>query len=124
MQKVNLGQTNRPNGQVKELTNGTPIPYVSLYQISEELLSLIDEKHEINLIVLSTGTKTDVAGHLITFLMARGASRCLSSITVVARILADQQLSALFYRSRFFLKGFCDEVFSITLFRSWIFNYE
>ena len=31
---------------MKELTNGTPIPYVSLYQISEKLLSLIDKKHE------------------------------------------------------------------------------
>ena len=81
---------------VKELTNGTPILYVREGEISDELLNLIDDEHDISLLVLGADTQSETAGPLITFLMARGASRCRVPITVVPGNLTDEQLDALF----------------------------
>jgi hypothetical protein len=74
--------------------------------------------------VVGANTQPETAEPLITFLMARDVSRCRVPIKVVDGNLADKQLGLLFQLSFYFLKGFFDEVFSITLFRSWIFNYE
>ena len=81
---------------VRKLTSDTPILYVREGDISDELLSLIDEEHDISLLVLGADTKSETAGPLITFLMARGASRCRVPITVVPGNLTDEQLDALF----------------------------
>lgn len=81
---------------VKDLTSNTPILYVREGDISDELLSLIEEEHDISLLVLGANTKSETAGPLITFLMARGASRCRVPITVVPGNLTDEQLDALF----------------------------
>lgn len=80
----------------RKLTDDTPILYVREGDISDELLSLIDEEHDISLLVLGADTKSETAGPLITFLMARGASRCRVPITVVPGNLTDEQLDALF----------------------------
>ena len=80
---------------VKKLTNGTPILYVREGDIRDELLELIDQEHEISLLVLGADTQSETAGPLITFLMARGASRCRVPITVVPGNLTDEQLDAL-----------------------------
>ncbi len=55
-----------------------------------------DEEHDISLLVLGIDTKLETAGPLITFLMARGASRCRVPITFVPGNLTDEQLDALF----------------------------
>ena len=80
----------------KNLTNGTPILYVREGDIRDELLELIDQEHEISLLVLGADTQSETAGPLITFLMANGASRCRVPITVVPGNLTDEQLDALF----------------------------
>ena len=80
----------------KTLTNGTPILYVREGDIRDELLEFIDQEHEISLLVLGADTQSETAGPLITFLMARGASRCRVPITVVPGNLTDEQLDALF----------------------------
>jgi nucleotide-binding universal stress UspA family protein len=80
----------------KNLTNGTPILYVREGDIRDELLELIDQEHEISLLVLGADTRSETAGPLITFLMANGASRCRVPITVVPGNLTDEQLDALF----------------------------
>jgi len=81
---------------VKKLTNSTPILYVREGNISDELLNLIDEEHDISLLVLGADIRAETAGPLITFLMSRGASRCRVPITVVPGNLTDEQLDALF----------------------------
>ena len=81
---------------VKKLTKGTPILYVREGDIRDELLELIEQEHEISLLVLGADTQSETAGPLITFLMARGASRCRVPITVVPGNLTDEQLDALF----------------------------
>ena len=57
---------------------------------------MIYEEHEIGLNVLGADTQSDIAGPLITFLMARGVSRCRVPITVVPGNLAYEQLDSLF----------------------------
>ena len=64
--------------------------------IRDELLELIDQEHEISLLVLGADTQSETAGPLIAFLMANGASRCRVPITVVPGNLTDEQLDALF----------------------------
>jgi nucleotide-binding universal stress UspA family protein len=81
---------------VQQLTQGTPILYVREGDIKDELLALIDEEPDISLLVLGADTTSETAGPLITFLMARGASRCRVPITVVPGNLTDEQLDALF----------------------------
>jgi len=80
----------------KTLTNDTPILYVREGDIRDELLDLIDTEHDISLLVLGADTKSETAGPLITFLMAKGASRCRVPITVVPGNLTDEHLDALF----------------------------
>ena len=70
--------------------------YVREGDMREELLTLIDEELQISLLVLGADTKSDTAGPLITFLMARGASQCRVPITVVPGNLSDEQIDALF----------------------------
>jgi nucleotide-binding universal stress UspA family protein len=81
---------------VKTLTNDTPILYVREGDIRDELLDLIETEHDISLLVLGADTKSETAGPLITFLMAKGASRCRVPITVVPGNLTDEHLDALF----------------------------
>jgi len=80
----------------KNLTKGTPVLYVREGDIKDELLALIDEEPDISLLVLGADTKSENAGPLINFLMAKGASRCRVPITVVPGNLTDEQLDALF----------------------------
>ena len=56
---------------------------------------MIYEEHDIGLNVLGADTQSDIAGPSITFLMARGASRCRVPITVAPGNLAEKQLNAL-----------------------------
>ena len=53
-------------------------------------------KRDEELPLLGADTKSETAGPLITFLMARGASRCRVPSTVVPGNLTDEQLDALF----------------------------
>ena len=80
----------------QELTGQIPVLYVREGEIRDELLSLIDEEQQISLLVLGADTKSETAGPLITFLMARGAARCRVPITVVPGNLTDDQIDALF----------------------------
>jgi len=80
----------------KKLTKDTPVLHVREGDIKDELLALIDEEPDISLLVLGADTKTENAGPLINFLMAKGASRCRVPITVVPGNLTDEQLDALF----------------------------
>ncbi len=81
---------------VQKLTNGTPILYVREGDIKDQLLTLIDEEHDVSLLVLGADTTSETAGPLITFLMARGASQCRVPITIVPGNLTNEQLDALF----------------------------
>jgi nucleotide-binding universal stress UspA family protein len=81
---------------VRTLTESIPVLYVREGDIQDELLTLIDEELDISLLVLGADTKSETAGPLITFLMARGASSCRVPITVVPGNLTDEQLDALF----------------------------
>jgi hypothetical protein len=81
---------------VQALTKGTPILYVREGDIKDQMLTLIDEEQDVSLLVLGADTKSETAGPLITFLMARGASRCRVPITIVPGNLTDEQLDALF----------------------------
>ena len=80
----------------RDLTGETPVMYVREGDEREELLTLIDDELQISLLVLGADTKSDTAGPLITFLMAKGASQCRVPITVVPGNLSDEQLDALF----------------------------
>jgi len=80
----------------QELTGQIPVLYVREGEIRDELLSLIDEEQQISLLVLGADTKSETAGPLITFLMAKGAARCRVPITVVPGNLTDDQIDALF----------------------------
>lgn len=80
----------------RNLTGSTPMLHVREGDIRDELLALIDEHQEISLLVLGADTNAESAGPLISFLMARGASRCRVPITVVPGNLTDEQLDALF----------------------------
>jgi len=80
----------------KGLTGQMPVLFVREGDSRDELLALIDEEPSISLLVLGADTESDTAGPLITFLMARGASRCRVPITVVPGNLTDEQLDALF----------------------------
>lgn len=80
----------------QELTGELPILYVREGEISDELLTLIDEEKQISLLVLGADTQSETAGPLITFLMAKGAARCRVPITVVPGNLTDEQIDALF----------------------------
>ncbi len=80
----------------KKLTKDTPVLHVREGDIKDELLALIDEEPDISLLVLGADTRTENAGPLINFLMAKGASRCRVPITVVPGNLTDEQLDALF----------------------------
>jgi hypothetical protein len=62
----------------------------------EELLTLIDEEEKISLLVLGADTQSETAGPLISFLMAKGASKCRVPITIVPGNLSDEQIDALF----------------------------
>ena len=64
--------------------------------IKDQLLTLIDEEHDVSLLVLGADTTSETAGPLITFLMARGASQCRVPITIVPGNLTNEQLDALF----------------------------
>ena len=59
-------------------------------------LTLIDEEKQISLLVLGADTQSETAGPLISFLMAKGASKCRVPITVVPGNLTDEQIDALF----------------------------
>ncbi|MDA7599307.1 universal stress protein [Alphaproteobacteria bacterium] len=80
----------------QKLTGNTPMLHVREGDIRDELLALIDEHSEISLLVLGADTNSETAGPLITFLMARGASRCRVPITVVPGNLSDEAIDALF----------------------------
>ena len=80
----------------QELTGDMPILYVREGEIRDELLKLIDEEEQISLLVLGADTKSETAGPLITFLMAKGAAQCRVPITVVPGNLSDDQIDALF----------------------------
>jgi hypothetical protein len=60
------------------------------------LLTLIDEEEQISLLVLGADTQSETAGPLISFLMAKGASKCRVPITIVPGNLSDEQIDALF----------------------------
>lgn len=81
---------------VQDLINRTPILYVREGDMRDELIALINEEQNISLLVLGANTDSDTAGPLITFMMARGASRCRVPITVVPGNLTDEQIDALF----------------------------
>ena len=70
--------------------------YVREGDAREELLTLIDEEKQISLLVLGADTQSETAGPLISFLMAKGASKCRVPITVVPGNLTDEQIDALF----------------------------
>ena len=57
---------------------------------------MICKEQEIGVNVLGADTQSDIAGPSITFLMARGASRCRVPITVAPGNLAEKQLNTLF----------------------------
>ncbi|HCM06831.1 MAG TPA: universal stress protein, partial [Alphaproteobacteria bacterium] len=73
-----------------------PVLYVREGDAREELLTLIDEEKQISLLVLGADTQSETAGPLISFLMAKGASKCRVPITVVPGNLTDEQIDALF----------------------------
>jgi hypothetical protein len=70
--------------------------YVREGDAREELLTLIDEEEKISLLVLGADTQSETAGPLISFLMAKGASKCRVPITIVPGNLSDEQIDALF----------------------------
>jgi len=80
----------------QDLTGELPVLYVREGDARDELLALIDEEEQISLLVLGADTKSETAGPLINFLMAKGAARCRVPITVVPGNLTDAQIDALF----------------------------
>ena len=80
----------------RNLTGEMPVLYVREGDAREELLTLIDEEKQISLLVLGADTQSETAGPLISFLMAKGASKCRVPITVVPGNLTDEQIDALF----------------------------
>lgn len=80
----------------RNLTGEMPVLYVREGDAREELLTLIDEEEQISLLVLGADTQSETAGPLISFLMAKGASKCRVPITIVPGNLSDEQIDALF----------------------------
>ena len=80
----------------RNLTGQIPVLYVREGDAREELLTLIDEEKQISLLVLGADTQSETAGPLISFLMAKGASKCRVPITGVPGNLTDEQIDALF----------------------------
>ena len=80
----------------RNLTIELPVRYVREGDARVELLTLIDEEKQISLLVLGADTQSETAGPLISFLMAKGASKCRVPITVVPGNLTDEQIDALF----------------------------
>jgi nucleotide-binding universal stress UspA family protein len=72
----------------------TPTVFIREGKRAKELLKLIDEEHNISVLVLATSTRSDDPGPLVTQLTGKNAGRLRVPITIVPGSLSQEEIEA------------------------------
>lgn len=80
---------------VQQRTGVTPVIFIREGNITEELISLIDEETAIAQLVLGAATGSEGPGPLVSQLVEKMASRLRVPITIVPGNLTDEQIIAI-----------------------------
>ncbi len=73
----------------------TPVIYIREGNVTEELISLIDEESGISVLVLGAATGPEGPGPLVSYIVQKMAGRLRIPITIVPGSLTDEQIDAI-----------------------------
>ncbi|MEE8394201.1 MAG: universal stress protein [Rhodospirillales bacterium] len=73
----------------------TPVIYIREGNVTEELISLIDEESSISVLVLGAATGPEGPGPLVSYIVQKMAGRLRIPITIVPGSLTDEQIDAI-----------------------------
>ena len=79
---------------VQRRTGKMPALYIREGTVREQVVDLIDEEHEISLLVLGAASGTDGPGPLVTYLVEKMAGQLRVPVTIVPGGLTAEQLQA------------------------------